>query len=920
MADASQEELLAQLAAMEQQMAALKQRLSAAAAEPPAQGQASGVTSGAGGVAVGGHVYGDVIYHIYQKPAGRAKLDEATFASLLQEYLTTVTTAHGKARLYGLESLRTARGRPVRSLAEVFVPITLRQFSPPSRRQIEEAARKFGRDPLAEHKAYLAVVDELRSEGQPVALSDLLTLHPRLAIIGGAGCGKSTLLAYLAASLAAHAASGVALPFQLPPGRKTLIPLLIPLRYFRQYRTEVKAAPGRSLDDPPAGLLAGFIVWYLRRRSPALEQSQDFFNRLLMGGGCLLMLDGLDEVVSKQERGWVKEEVERLASEVYPGNLILVTAREAGYRENAVLGDEFRRLDVQPLADEQIAALVGNWCRLLYPEAPEDQTQEIVTAIGEINDRYRRQKLPPLIDTPLMTTMVVSVKWGETELPRERAKLYEAAVKVILQAQYITDDETRQELVNWGGPWEEQREWLSQLALAMHTRGQNGAAIPETELRAFLQPHLPPEALDQFLAAVRSRGGLLEERSELFQFVHLTFQEFLAARLLAKQRQEAWPALLPLIEQAWWREVLLLLYGYAKMDWAAYAQQYLGWLSDLKPASADCRLAGAELAGAAVLEIERPEQEVRQEQARGLAQALVAAVAHTQPTMRLRAGKTLSALGDPRPGVLLRPDGLPDIAWVLIPKTDPQTGKGDWIYQDGKRQPEPDFWIARYPITFAQFQAFLDAPDGFGQAEWWQGLAASQADRSSPGEQRFQHWNHPRERVSWYDAIAFCRWLTAQARKTPDLLPAALQGSRDCQITLPTEWQWEKAARGHEGREYPWGQGYRSGWANVDETEKKDGPYYLQQTSAVGMYPHTAPDASPYGVADLSGNVWEWCLNEYEKPERVQPEGSELRVLRGGSWLGYPAAAASALRDSNDPYLRFDHLGFRVVLVRSSAP
>lgn len=74
-------------------------------------------------------------------------------------------------------------------------------------------------------------------------------------------------------------------------------------------------------------MLAGFIVWYLRRRSPALEQSQDFFNRLLMGGGCLLMLDGLDEVVSKQERSWVKEEVERLASEVYPGNLILVIPR-----------------------------------------------------------------------------------------------------------------------------------------------------------------------------------------------------------------------------------------------------------------------------------------------------------------------------------------------------------------------------------------------------------------------------------------------------------------------------------------------------------------------------------------------------------------------------------------------------------------
>lgn len=125
--------------------------------------------------------------------------DEANSANLLQEYLTTVITAYDKARLYGLESLRTTRDRPVRSLAEVFVPITLRQVSPPTRCQIEEAARKFGADPLAEHKAYLQVADELRSEGQPIALPDLLTLHPRLAIIGGAGCGKSTLLAYLAA-------------------------------------------------------------------------------------------------------------------------------------------------------------------------------------------------------------------------------------------------------------------------------------------------------------------------------------------------------------------------------------------------------------------------------------------------------------------------------------------------------------------------------------------------------------------------------------------------------------------------------------------------------------------------------------------------------------------------------------------------
>lgn len=138
-----------------------------------------------------------------------------------------------------------------------------------------------------------------------------------------------------------------------------------------------------------------------------------------------------------------------------------------------------------------------------------------------------------------MTTMVVSVKWGETELPRERAKLYEACVKVILQAQYIPDDPARTELVEWGGSWEDQRNWLAALAVAMHEGGRAGAAVPEDHVRDVLCHELSTDSVDRFLEAVRQRGGLLEEKAQLFQFVHHTFQEFLVARWLAKQRQGA---------------------------------------------------------------------------------------------------------------------------------------------------------------------------------------------------------------------------------------------------------------------------------------------------------------------------------------------------------------------------------------------
>src|SRR4029450_11893511 len=187
--------------------------------------------------------------------------------------------------------------------------------------------------------------------------------------------------------------------------------------------------------------------------------------------------------------------------------------------------------------------------------------------------------LPPLVSTPLLTTMVVSVKWGETELPRERAKLYEACVKVILQAQYVPDDPARQALVEWGGAWEDQRNWLATLALAMHEGGRASAAIPEVRVCEVLQRELAPTSVEQFLEAVRYRCGLLEERAELFQFVHLTFQEFLTARWLAKQRQGAWSHLQPHLTDAWWREVFLLTYGFAQTDHPPFAREYLEWLS-----------------------------------------------------------------------------------------------------------------------------------------------------------------------------------------------------------------------------------------------------------------------------------------------------------------------------------------------------
>jgi formylglycine-generating enzyme required for sulfatase activity len=227
---------------------------------------------------------------------------------------------------------------------------------------------------------------------------------------------------------------------------------------------------------------------------------------------------------------------------------------------------------------------------------------------------------------------------------------------------------------------------------------------------------------------------------------------------------------------------------------------------------------------------------------------------------------------------------LPDIDWVEIPA-------GKFIYGEdsSKKTLTLDrFFISRYPTTNCQYQTFIYA-GGYGDERWWQNLI-----KTGPGESTWMQPNRPRKMVTWYEAVAFTRWLSVQLGYA---------------VTLPTEHQWEKAARGTDGREYPWGTGFNTGDANVNDASAGDDN--LQQTTAVGLYPHrTSPDQ----VMDMAGNVWEWCLNKYDHPEHTTPDQSgDSRVLRGGSWLDLPGSARSSVRPGSNPDGRGNFVGYRVV-------
>jgi len=249
------------------------------------------------------------------------------------------------------------------------------------------------------------------------------------------------------------------------------------------------------------------------------------------------------------------------------------------------------------------------------------------------------------------------------------------------------------------------------------------------------------------------------------------------------------------------------------------------------------------------------------------------------PIDRALAGDALAVIGDPR----FRADAhyLPDeplLGFIEVPAgpflmgSDPKKDK----HAQEEEQPQhevilPRFYIARYPVTVAQFATFVEA-SGYEpeRSDRWRGLA-----------------NHPVVYVTWHDAVAYCRWLTEQLHDGKGI-PAEVREraqQEKWEVSLPSEAEWEKAARGTDGLIYPWDDKWGEDHANTGETG-------IGRPSAVGSFPQGARLS---GCLDMAGNVWEWTRSLYAnypypddqegraKRENLEASDREPRVLRGGA-------------------------------------
>jgi len=239
--------------------------------------------------------------------------------------------------------------------------------------------------------------------------------------------------------------------------------------------------------------------------------------------------------------------------------------------------------------------------------------------------------------------------------------------------------------------------------------------------------------------------------------------------------------------------------------------------------------------------------------------------------------------------------------WIEIPSGTFLMGSGE-NDKDASDNERPQhivdlpytYYLARYPVTNGEFVRFVRESGYKSQA--------ANIDRL----------DHPVVNVSWRDVLAYCEWLQQNLQGLRVLKESGGRLGGGLKVRLPTESEWEKAARGNDGRIYPWGDEFDPNKCNSFGSG-------IGGTTPVGKY--SLQGDSPYGVTDMSGNVWEWCQSKY-KPYPYQAddgreaidEGEGDRVVRGGSFFNYQRYMCGACRGYYHPDLRIDYLGFRVVV------
>jgi formylglycine-generating enzyme required for sulfatase activity len=823
-----------------------------------------------------------------------------------------------------------------------------------------------------------------RREVRRISALEFLDQHPHVVLLGDPGSGKSTFVNFAALCLAGEIYGdenvNIKLLTQPLPGKEDdeeskpqpwnrgpLLPVRIILRDF--------AARGLAENG------SEFKLWdFITSELGAAELGEfaPHLKRELRQNGGLIMFDGLDEVPEAENRRLQIRKAVQDFMTGFPRCRILVTSRTYAYQKQEWRIPGLSEAILAPFSEEQIIHFIERWyahiarLRGWNPDHVRGKAELLKRAVlGSI-------RLRELAGRPLLLTLMASLhSWRGGSLPEKREELYADTVDLLLDrwesgknilgpdGGIVAIEPSLAEFLK--ADKDQIRRVLDELAYNAHANQpdlQGTADISEKDLvYGLISASSQGGTINhkELILFLNYRAGLLIPRGVgVYTFPHRTFQEYLAACHLTNLDYPDKVAELTRNAPDRWREAALLAAAKASCGASANIWSLAEACCFRDPDDPENSLPdiwGALLAGqtlvenaALVLKQVSPKNRPKLDRVRQW-QVKIVQGDRLPPTERALSGRNLAALGDPRKEVMT----LEHMEFCLVPG-------GGFYMGDGKDRHlntylTYDFWMSRHPVTHAQYAEFVKA-GGYGEGQYWKeaetaGLwKAGQFKGRLDSEFRTEPYNygspynlsnHPVVGVTWYEALAFTRWLTGFWQESGIL-------DREWSVRLPSEAEWEKAARGgvelpelpvitkpldkawgkkaegtlsnpYPEKRYPWGENFDMNKANTQEAG-------IGATSPAGCFPS---GMSPCGCFDMAGNVWEWTRslweNEKEKqyPYPYKPDdGREdeslgrtiYRVLRGGAYYNDSVRACCAGRNWYYPVDRDDNWGFRCACSR----
>ncbi len=760
-----------------------------------------------------------------------------------------------------------------------------------------------------------------------------------LLVIGDPGSGKTTLMKY-------YTITCLEKEFE-PVSKLGLTVPRLPI-YF----------PLRELKDSEDGQLLTFnkqlSLWAekrLRKITPAT------FQQWLQNKHTLILFDGLDEISSLDKRRRVCEWIKQTAEGLHKARFV-VTSRWTGYRkaDGIELECDHMRSDITDFTAEQQADFLRAWFPAAYcqeyrdpktdPDADVWRENQRAMGLGKAEAiveyllREENKAIRELSGTPMLL-QIMAIIWKEREfLPNGRGELYNSALIYMLQ--YRDARRKLDPLL----PSKEAMLILEPLALWM----QENLNTDEVEKAAFherMQPLIDSIrsgiSAEDLCANLRDRAGIIAEYGDLhYVFRHKSFREYLAGLELVKvcrADKTHFARLAERMEEDWWEEPLRFFMNesdgalFEGMMRAIFGGPATKRLSDkasklLRLLANDARQRPVEALAEILKNVEINSdterylldvmKQIDSRQARSAVQNFLEKqpdssrarelVAEWRSEEDIQTGVAVeAAVFDSSQKSFLNPLEY-NAEYILIP--------GGTYQYSVTQQAEvvPDIYFAKYPLTFKRYQRFIRYLSG-AEPELQQQLSLSEFSRivrqrsetveslidylpptveawaencqsTYEDNKKFNGDDQPVVRITWFDARIYCMWLTALGGEGSGWI-----------YDLPTEAEWEWAAGGGK-RKYPWRE-------KLDEPTDQLANYngHVGATTPVGNYPE---GATPEGLLDIAGNVWEWQKNKVS-------EGSDRRSLRGGSWLSVASRLRCSARSSHHPASRGSALGFRVV-------